>query len=65
MSKFNIFDNDHDWLASDRLIENAEPMLNLLKSVHALLTDPDAEPADADRLTARIAAVISHIETGE
>lgn len=65
MSKFNIFDNDHDWLASDRLIENAEPMLNLLKNAHALLTDPDAEPADADRLTARIAAVISHIETGE
>ena len=65
MSKFNIFDNDHDWLASDRLIENAEAMLNLLKRAHALLTDPDAEPADADRLTARIAAVISHIETGE
>ena len=65
MSKFNIFDADHDWLASDRLIENAEPMLNLLKSAHALLTDPDAAPVDADRLTAKIEAMINHIETGE
>jgi hypothetical protein len=49
---------------SDRLIENAEVMLNLLKKSHALLTDPDAEPADADRLTAQLIAVINHIETG-
>ena len=64
MSKYNIFDQDHDWKASDRLIENAEVMLNLLKRSHALLTDPDAEAADADRLTAKLIAVINHIETG-
>jgi len=65
MSKFNMFDVDHDWLASDRLIDNAERMLETLKEVHFLLTDPDAEPVHADRMTAKIAAMISHIETGE
>jgi hypothetical protein len=29
-----------------------------------LLTDPDAEPVHADRMTAKILAIISHIETG-
>jgi len=65
MSKYNIFDADHDWLASDRLVDGAETMLKLLKQTHALLTNPDAEPEDADRLTAQLEAVINHIETGE
>jgi len=65
MSKFNIFDADHDWLASDRLVENAEAMLTLLKKAHTLLTYPDAEPEDADRLTMQIVSMINHIETGE
>jgi hypothetical protein len=65
MSKFNIFDADHDWLASDRLVENAERMLETLKEAHFLLTNPDAEWSHADRLTAKVAAIISHIETGE
>lgn len=65
MSKFNMFHADHDWLASDRLIDNAERMLETLKEAHCLLTDPDAAPVDADRLTAKIEAMINHIETGE
>lgn len=65
MSKYNIFDPDHDWLASDRLVENAEAMLDILKATLALLTDPNAEPADADALTEKVEAVINHIETGE
>ncbi|NDB69116.1 MAG: hypothetical protein EB015_14120 [Methylocystaceae bacterium] len=65
MSKFNIFDADHDWLASDRLVEKAEPMLDLLKEAHSLLTDPEAEPEDANRLIEKLEAMINHVETGE
>jgi hypothetical protein len=64
MSKYNIFDPNHDQLASDRLVENAEAMLDILKATLALLTDPNAEPADADALTEKVEAVINHIETG-
>jgi hypothetical protein len=64
MSKYNIFHPEHDGLASDRLIENAEAMLDILKATLALLTDPNAEPADADALTEKVEAVINHIETG-
>ena len=64
MSKFNIYADEYDCLASDRLIENAEAMLALLKEAHFLLTDPDAEPVHADRLTERLEAMIIHIEIG-
>ena len=64
MSKFNIYADEYDYLASDRLIENAEAMLALLREAHFLLTDPDAEPVHADRLTARLETMINHVETG-
>jgi hypothetical protein len=60
MSKYNIFHDDHDWLASDRLVENAEAMLVLLKHMIA-----STSREDHDNLIDRAKAITQHIETGE
>ena len=60
MSKYNIFHDDHDWLASDRLIDNAEAMLVLLKHIIAADTRENI-----DQLLTRAKAITQHIETGE
>ena len=60
MSKYNIFDDDHDWLASDRLIDNAEAMLVLLKHMIAANSRENI-----DQLLNRAKAITQHIETGE
>lgn len=60
MSKYNIFHADHDWLASDRLIDNAEAMLVLLKHMIA-----DDTRENIDQLLNRAKAITQHIETGE
>lgn len=59
MSKYNIFHPEHDWLASDRLIENAEAMLVLLKHMIAANNREDRE-----NLIDRAKAITQHIETG-
>lgn len=59
MSKYNIFHPEHDGLASDRLIENAEAMLVLLK--HMIAT---TSREDRDNLIDRAKAITQHIETG-
>ena len=59
MSKYNIFDPEHDGLASDRLIENAEAMLVLLKHMIAA-----TNREDRDNLIDRAKAITQHIETG-
>ena len=59
MSKYNIFDPEHDGLASDRLIENAEAMLVLLK--HMIAAN---NREDRDNLIDRAKAITQHIETG-
>ena len=59
MSKYNIFHPEHDGLASDRLIENAEAMLVLLK--HMIAAN---NREDRDNLIDRAKAITQHIETG-
>jgi hypothetical protein len=59
MSKYNIFHPEHDGLASDRLIENAEAMLVLLKHMIAANSREDRE-----NLIDRAKAITQHIETG-
>jgi len=59
MSKYNIFHHDHDFLASDRLVENAEAMLVLLKHMIAA-----TNREDRDNLIDRAKAITQHIETG-
>ena len=59
MSKYNIFDPEHDGLASDRLIENAEAMLVLLKHMIAA-----TNREDRDNLIDRAKAITQYIETG-
>jgi hypothetical protein len=59
MSKYNIFHPEHDGLASDRLIENAEAMLVLLKHMIAA-----TNREDRDNLIDRAKAITQHIETG-
>jgi len=68
MSKFNIFDADHDWLASDRLIDNAEAMLVLLKHMIKATYYEDGQywpTDDFDHAINRAKAVTQFIETGE
>jgi hypothetical protein len=60
MSKYNIFHPEHDGLASDRLIENAEAMLVLLKHMIAANSREDI-----DQLIERAKRITNHIETGE
>jgi hypothetical protein len=60
MSKYDIFGKDYDGLASDRLIENAEAMLVLLKHMIAANSREDI-----DQLLNRAKAITQHIETGE
>ena len=59
MSKYNIFHHDYDFLASDRLVENAEAMLVLLKHMIAA-----TNREDRDNLIDRAKAITQHIETG-
>jgi hypothetical protein len=68
MSKFNIFDADHDWLASDRLVESAEAMLVLLKHMIKATYHEDGQYSptdDFDHMINRAKAVTQFIETGE
>ena len=60
MSKYDIFGKDYDGLASDRLIENAEAMLVLLKHMIAANSREDI-----DQLIERAKRITNHIETGE
>ena len=60
MSKYDIFGKDYEPLASDRLIENAEAMLVLLKHMIAANSREDI-----DQLLNRAKAITQHIETGE
>ena len=60
MSKYDIFGKDYDGLASDRLIENAEAMLVLLKHMIAANSREDI-----DQLLNRAKEITQHIETGE
>jgi C4-dicarboxylate-specific signal transduction histidine kinase len=60
MSKFNIYADEYDCLASDRLVENAEAMLVLLKHM-AVTTNRE----DLSHLIDRAKAITQHIETGE
>ena len=59
MSKYNIFHPEHDGLASDRLIENAEAMLVLLKHMIAA-----TNREDRDNLIDRAKTITQYIETG-
>lgn len=68
MSKFNIFHDDHDWKASDRLVENAEAMLVLLKHMIAATYEQDGQywpTDDFDHMIDRAKAITQHIEIGE
>jgi len=60
MSKYDIFGKDYEPEASDRLIENAEAMLVLLKHMIAANSREDI-----DQLLNRAKAITHHIETGE
>jgi hypothetical protein len=60
MSKYDIFGKDYEPEASDRLIENAEAMLVLLKHMIAANSREDI-----DQLLNRAKAITQHIETGE
>jgi ribosomal protein S15P/S13E len=60
MSKYDIFGKDYEPLASDRLIENAEAMLVLLKHMIAANSREDI-----DQLIERAKRITNHIETGE
>ena len=67
MSKYNIFHAEHDGLASDRLIENAEAMLVLLKHMIAATYKDDDHywpTDDFDHMIDRAKAITQHIETG-
>jgi hypothetical protein len=67
MSKYNIFHPEHNWLASDRLVENAEAMLDLLKHMIAATYYEDDQywpTDDFDHMIDRAKAIINHIETG-
>lgn len=68
MSKYDIFGKDYDGLASDRLIENAEDMLNLLKDIIAATYEQDGHhwpTIDFDDLIDTAKRITNHIETGE
>jgi hypothetical protein len=60
MSKYDIFGKDYEPLASDRLIENAEAMLVLLKHMIAANSHEDI-----DQLIERAKRITNFIETGE
>lgn len=67
MSKYNIFHHDHDFLASDRLVENAEAMLVLLKHMISATYEDDGHywpTDDFDHMIDRAKAITQHIETG-
>ena len=67
MSKYNIFHHEHDGLASDRLIENAEAMLVLLKHVIAATYEDDGQywpTDDFDHMISRAKTITQYIETG-
>jgi hypothetical protein len=67
MSKYNIFHPEHDGLASDRLIENAEAMLVLLKHMIAATYQEDGQywpTDDFDHMVDRAKTITQYIETG-
>lgn len=67
MSKYNIFHPEHDGLASDRLVENAEAMLDILKHMISATHQDDDHywpTDDFDHMIDRAKAIIQHIETG-
>lgn len=68
MSKYDIFGKDYEPLASDRLIENAEDMLNLLKRIIAATYEADGHhwpDIDFDDLIVKAKRITNFIETGE
>ena len=60
MSKYDIFGKDYEPEACERLIENAEAMLVLLKHMIAANSREDI-----DQLIERAKRITNHIETGE
>ena len=68
MSKFDIFGKDYEPEASDRLIENAEDMLNLLKDIISATYEQDGHhwpTIDFDDLIDEAKRITNHIETGK
>jgi len=59
MSKYNIYADEYDCLASDRLVENAEAMLVLLKHMAAA-----TNREDLSHLIDRAKTISQYIETG-